>query len=138
MTTRANKWERAAHIGTAASAVAALIASGTALVQVQSSQDAMERLNTELIPSLSEMIAETGLDSRIMALRPVFARHEWRSLSIEELWQTPEIQAMGLTQDAFLTLLARGLSGPFLRERCAAGDTCRFSWDIAYRLPPDA
>lgn len=138
MTTRASKWERAAHIGTAASAVAALIASGTALVQVRSSQDSMERLNTEVIPMMTEMLAETGLDTRILSLRPVFARHEWRSLSIEELWGTPEIQAMGLTQDAFLTLLARGLRGPFLRQRCTTDGTCQFSWDIAYRLPPES
>jgi len=133
-------WQRIANVGAAVSAIAALIAAGTAVTQVQSTNKAMDDLLKSYQPLFEQMVAETSVDDKVLLLRPLFESINWRSISIEDLWTSSVVQGFGMSEDEFLVWLNNSLDRGFLRQaRCFPDDLgCNpyeFEWDPSMRLP---
>ena len=60
-------------------------------------------LMEEYLPNMERMLdSMSDYDDKEMQLRPLFQAREWGALYVDELWETPEIKAFGMTEDEYI------------------------------------
>ena len=60
-------------------------------------------LMEEYLPNMERMLdSMSDYDDKEMQLRPLFQAREWGALCVDELWETPEIKAFGMTEDEYI------------------------------------
>ena len=60
-------------------------------------------LMEEYLPNMERMLdSMSDYDDKEMQLRPLFQSRERGALYVDELWETPEIKAFGMTEDEYI------------------------------------
>ena len=77
-------------------------------------------------------------DHKEMQLRPRVQSREWGALYVDDLWETPEIKAFGMTEDEYLKSIKSRIDLEFLFSfPCYDESECEFiriEWHSSFRL----
>ena len=108
-------WEKISSAATGISAFAAIIAEVVAMKQATKADEQYEKLMEEYLPNMERMLESmSDYDDKEMQLRPLFQSREWGALYVDELWETPEIKAIGITEDEYLKWIKSRIDLAFL------------------------
>lgn len=101
-------WSKFEGIGGLVSGVAALIVAGVALQQTWSSSDELDRLLATM-DNMSSIFEDDLAAQNAISLHEVFRSHDWKPMSATELFETSEIQGMGISERNFILAIKAGL-----------------------------
>ena len=107
--------------------------------QATKADEQYQILMEEYLPNMERMLdSMSDYDDKEMQLRPLFQSREWGALYVDELWETPEIKAFGMTEDEYLKWiksridLAFLVSSPYYVE--SECEFIRIEWHRSFRL----
>ena len=132
-------WEKISSAVTGISAFAAMIAAVVAMKQATKADEQYQILMEEYLPNMERMLdSMSDYDDKEMQLRPRVQSREWGALYVDELWETPEIKAFGMTEDEYLKWIKSRIDLAFLvSSPCYDESECKFiriEWNRSFRL----
>ena len=132
-------WEKISSAATGISAFAAMIAAVVAMKQATKADEQYQILMEEYLPNMERMLdSMSDYDHKEMQLRPRVQSREWGALYVDDLWETPEIKAFGMTEDEYLKWIKSRIDLAFLvSSPCYDESECEFiriEWHRSFRL----
>ena len=108
-------WEKISSAATGISAFAAMIAAVVAMKQATKADEQYQILMEEYLPNMERMLdSMSDYDDKEMQLRPRAQSRELGALYVDKLWETPEINAFGMTEDEYLKWIKSRIDLAFL------------------------
>ena len=116
-----------------------MIAAVVAMKQATKADEQYQILMEEYLPNMERMLdSMSDYDDKEMQLRPLFQSRERGALYVDELWETPEIKAFGMTEDKYLKWIKGRIDLAFLvSSPCYDESACEFiriEWHRSFRL----
>lgn len=139
-------WEKIGYGATAVSALAALIGAGFAIKQSTSTAGDVKIAMENMVNSMKFIESDYLLEQDAQNLRQVFASSEWKPMTIQDLWDLPEVKAIATTQDKLISAMMKAEQMRLVRTACIIEsdqpefgpcDKYAFVWDDYWQLAPE-